>query len=635
LSDQDGESVRRDESDYRDFFNEMPAGCMLFETVVDEEGLVVNLRLLEANRAFERHTGTSSAAVTGKTLKELMPSISSERLGAIGEVALKGTSLVYDDHIPEYARWCEVQAFCPQHGRVAVLFQDITQRKSDELLLKASEEKFHKIFESSPNAITIATLEEGRYLDVNDGFTRMFGFDRTEVIGRTSLEVGIWRDSADRAEKVATLRAHHRMRDVEIIYLRKDGSTVIGLESSDLVDLDGITCVLSTLQDVTDRKRMEEQLLRAQRLEAAGRIAGQVAHDFNNLLGPMTAYPELIKMRLPAGHSAASFCDAMLDAAQQMADINEDMMALARRGHFQQETVDLNGLVSQVVRQMGDRTGGIDVRLDFGSDVMLTIGSRSQLSRIVLNLLSNAIDAMHGSGTLTITTRNRYIDSPIGQYNRVEVGEYVEVAVSDTGSGIAEEIRDRIFDAFFTTKTTEKRRGCGLGLSVVQTIVEDHMGYIDLETVVGRGTTFRVYLPVHREATNGAEVRASLVGGSERVLVVDDDPSQREVVKTMLSTLGYGVETAASGDEAVAFLRSHSVELVMLDMVMPPGMDGLSTYRQILMLRPDQRAIVMSGFALSDRMEAMQGLGAGAFLRKPLTIGKLAQAVRLELDRKS
>jgi CheY-like chemotaxis protein len=251
--------------------------------------------------------------------------------------------------------------------------------------------------------------------------------------------------------------------------------------------------------------------------------------------------------------------------------------------------------------------------------------------RVLLNLLTNARDAMGDHGRLTVRTENLYLDAPVGRYTRVAVGEYVCVTISDTGSGIAPEIQDRVFDPFFTTKQAERRRGSGLGLSVVQSIVDDHHGYVDLESEVGVGTTFRVYLPICREPVTAAE-SCEVAGGTERLLVVDDDAAQREVAGELLGQLGYEVAAVASGEEGVEYARTHTVDLVILDMVMP-GIDGAEAYRQMLEEYPHQRAIILSGYADSSRVLLAQQLGAGAFVRKPVTMAVLAEEVRRELDR--
>ncbi len=383
--------------------------------------------------------------------------------------------------------------------------------------------------------------------------------------------------------------------------------------------------------DVTESKKLQEQLLRGQRLQTAGRIAGQVAHDFNNLLGPLVGYPDLIRAQLPEGHPALRFCDAMQEAAETMAAINEDMMTLGRRGRLEDELLDVNTLVRSVLRQcLPGYPASIACEVDLAADLLPVRGSAAQLSRVLANLISNARDSMPDGGVLALRTENLYLDTPMGNYQRIEVGEYVRIQVSDTGCGIEPEIRDKIFDAFFTTKQGA-RRGAGLGLSVVMAIVEDHRGYLDFESKVGKGTVFSIYLPASREGI-AQEDEEGVVGGTESVLVVDDDQVQREVLSQLLASLGYEVESAAGGEEAVARTRERAFDLLILDMIMP-GMNGAETYRQILRTHHQQRAIILSGFSASELVQQTQAMGAGAYIRKPVTREKLAGALRRELDR--
>jgi two-component system, cell cycle sensor histidine kinase and response regulator CckA len=238
---------------------------------------------------------------------------------------------------------------------------------------------------------------------------------------------------------------------------------------------------------------------------------------------------------------------------------------------------------------------------------------------------------MGDAGTLRITTENVYLDQPMGRYASIESGEYLRLEVTDTGPGITPDVLARMFDAFFTTKGAAPRRGAGLGLSVVQSVVDDHRGYLVVDSTVGHSTTFNIYLPAWRgdiEETTPEQAPR----GSESILVVDDDPVQRSLLTELLQTLGYRAEPVRSGEAAIALLRKRAFDLLVLDMVMPPGIDGAETYRRAAALHRGQRAIILSGFSESDRVAVAQELGAGAYVRKPVTLPRLARAVRAELD---
>jgi CheY-like chemotaxis protein len=275
----------------------------------------------------------------------------------------------------------------------------------------------------------------------------------------------------------------------------------------------------------------------------------------------------------------------------------------------------------------------VERRLDSG--LMNIMGSPVHLSKTVMNLVSNAAESMPEGGTIRISTRNAYVDQPIQGYDHVTEGDYVVLEVTDAGIGIAAEDLQRIFEPFFTKKKMG-RSGTGLGMSVVWGTVKDHKGYIDVSSVEGQGTHFSLYFPVTRreaEPTDSVSSIDRLHGWGERILVVDDVQQQRQIATAILSKLGYQVHTVPCGEAAVEYLRTHPVEVLVLDMIMSPGIDGLETYRRVVELRPGQKAVITSGYSETDRVNEAQRLGAGIYLRKPYTLENLGAAVKHELQR--
>jgi len=254
-----------------------------------------------------------------------------------------------------------------------------------------------------------------------------------------------------------------------------------------------------------------------------------------------------------------------------------------------------------------------------------------------MNLISNAAEAMPDGGVITVTTRNRYLDNPIKGFDDMVEGDYVILSVSDTGKGISPHDMNRIFEPFYTKKVMG-RSGTGLGLAVVWGTVKDHRGYIDVQSEKGKGATFTLYLPVTRkeQSTNQSVLSiADYMGREETLLVVDDIQGQRELAKTMLSSLNYKVTCVSSGEEAVKYVKANKVDLVLLDMIMDPGIDGMETYRRVLEINPFQKAILVSGFSETDRVKEAQKLGAGSYVKKPYVREKIGLAVRMELDKSS
>lgn len=522
-----------------------------------------------------------------------------------------------------------------ENGRlVAVegIARDITERKRAEEMLRQREREVTALLNSLP-AYAFFKDKDGFYITANQQFCDAVGCSQSEIAGKTDYALSP-RDLADkyRADDAQVVETGEPLVVVEEQIVNGQDRVAVSTRKVPIKNETGAVVGLIGLAfDITERKQMEEKLIRAQRLETVWRIASQVAHDFNNLLGPLAAYPELIKRELPAGHPSSQLCDSMTLAAKRIAEINQDLLTLGRRGHFEHELLDFHRVIEQAIDHMPDRPPSLMLELDLGATCPLLTGSAAQLLRVISNLLSNAREAMQEVGLLTVRTRNVYVDRPFQRYDGFEAGEYIRLDVSDTGSGIPTDIKDKVFEAFFTTKTG-KRRGSGLGLTIVQTIVHDHRGYLDVVTEIEKGTTFSIYFPVSREKV---EVKRSdaVRGGTEAILVIDDDEAQREVMGRILQKLGYRVKALASGEEAIVQLRQEPADLLIVDMTMSTGIDGLETFRRALKLKPGLPAIILSGLNTTERVRKAQVMGAGTFLRKPVTLAELARAVREELDR--
>ena len=505
---------------------------------------------------------------------------------------------------------------------------DVTVLKRAEEALRESKEKWRSVVENAPNLILILD-RNGTIQFVNRPFC---GHPASDVLGTAIAE---YFPPADRDPLERNLAGVYRLGltfRAELAGSGADGETIWYVcHAGPQRRGEEVVAVTMTAVDVTETKRLRELESRASRLEAAGRIAGQVAHDFNNLLGPLVGYPDLIRDLLPADHPALALIEEMERSSLQIAEINQQLLTLGRRGHYNHECLDLNRVVRDVIGKMQPLPGTVALRLDLAEDLMSITGGHAQLCRVVVNLLRNAVEAMQEVGALSIRTENRYVDERTTGYVSIPAGEYVELTIADTGCGIPDDALDRIFEPFYTSRSGGQRHGSGLGLSVVDGVVKDHDGHVDLHTRIGEGTTFRILFPITRE-TMTEEAAEETTGGAESILVIDDDDVQRRVSRSMLEKLGYDVRVAGSGEEALEVLRDDPRDLLILDMVMPPGIDGAETYRRVLELRSDQRAIIVSGYSETAQVLKAQQLGAGAFVRKPLTLEILARAVREELD---
>ncbi len=407
------------------------------------------------------------------------------------------------------------------------------------------------------------------------------------------------------------------------------------------------SAVLKILRDITEKKQterekmaLEERLRRSEKMEAIGTLAGGVAHDLNNILGAIIGYPELLMMDLPQNSPLRKGIMAIQRSGEKAAAIVQDLLTLARRGVAVMEPVKFNQIIMDYLRspeldKLKSFHPRIEIHHQFDGDLLPILGSPVHLSKIVMNLVSNAAEAMPSGGIIKIETANRYVDTPLAGYDHVSEGEYIVLKVSDSGVGIAPEDLRKIFEPFYTKKIMG-RSGTGLGMAVVWGTVKDHKGYIDIESVEGMGTSFTIYLPVNRQAASAREKKIYLenyISKGETILVVDDVAEQRELASVLLGKLGYFINKVSSGEEAVEYLKSHSVDLVMLDMIMDPGIDGLETYKRITQHHPGQKAIIVSGFAETERVRKVQGLSGGQYIKKPYTLEKIAVAVREQLDK--
>jgi len=377
-------------------------------------------------------------------------------------------------------------------------------------------------------------------------------------------------------------------------------------------------------------------------MEAIGTLAGGVAHDLNNVLAAIVAYPDLLLLELPEDSPLKRSILAIKQSGERAAAIVQDLLTLARRGVNVTEVVNLNTIISELFgrreyQQLKEFHPNVEIETDLEADLLNIIGSPLHLSKTVMNLISNAAESMPEGGKISITTKNKYLDKTMTGYESVKEGDYAVLSVSDNGAGISREYLEKIFEPFFTKKVMG-RSGTGLGLAVVWGTVKDHNGFVDVETTEQKGTTFKLYFPVTRkelQKTEGAVSIEEYISNGEKILVIDDVESQRHIATSLLKKLKYNVESVSSGEEAVEYMKNNSADLLILDMIMDPGIDGLETYKRILEIHPNQKAIIASGFSETDRVKEAQRLGAGAYVKKPYTLEKIGLAVKTELGKRS
>jgi CheY-like chemotaxis protein len=366
-----------------------------------------------------------------------------------------------------------------------------------------------------------------------------------------------------------------------------------------------------------------------------------VAHDLNNILSGIVSYPDLIFMDMPEDSPLRKSILTIKKSGERAAAIVQDLLTLARRGVASIEVTSLNQIINSYLaspecEKLKEFHPGVTIESALERNLLNIQGSPVHLSKTLMNLVSNAAEAMPDGGKISISTKSTYVDKPVRGYDDVKEGDYALLTVSDTGVGISSEHIERIFEPFYTKKVMG-RSGTGLGMAVVWGTIKDHKGYIDVQSQEGKGTTFTLYFPVTRKEIAGREEalpREEYMGRGESILVVDDVEEQREIASGILLRLGYSVTAVSSGEAALDYLKGNSVDLIILDMIMDPGIDGLESYKRILELHSGQKAIIASGFSETYRVKEAQRLGAGPYIKKPYTLEKLGIALREELEKK-
>ncbi len=513
--------------------------------------------------------------------------------------------------------------------------------------LTKSESKYRTLFEESLEAMCLSC--NGELIDANPAWLKMHGFsEKGEIIGKNEFDTV---HPGDQNLLIANRQAwakNHRQR-IQLRHIRKDGKPIDVEVNSSRVEFDGKESILDTVRDVTElkkaedeRRRLEAKIQKTERMESVAALAVGVARDLGAILNGLSGYPDSILRQLPDESPLVAPVHAIRESGEKAAAIVEDLLALTRRGIARRDVLNLNAIVNDFLespeyRQLKSSNQKLETSRDLAPDLLNLEGSSTHLTKVLGNIVANSTKAMPGGGTLTIRTANRYIDKELQGFDRVPEGEYCVLTVADTGVGISAQDIDNVFEPFYAKNRTGGRL-TGLGMAVVWATVKDHNGFIHLDSEVGKGTYIQLFFPATRKAIpGGAGVQdlTQLNGNGEKILIVDDVKKQRDIAAEMLETLGYDVSAVIRGEDAVKFLKMARFDLVVIDMVMDPGIDGLETYRRIIREKPDQKAMIVSGFSETERIRQALKIGVGAVVKKPYTIEKFGLAVKRELSKPS
>jgi PAS domain S-box-containing protein len=749
------------------FFTNSPAGLALLDK---------QLRYMQLNETVAKINGVPLKDHLGKTVREVLPKFADAAEPLLQKVLATGEPLLNIElsgetpsHPGVLRHWLET--FFPTFGEdgrpdgIGVIFVETTGQKQAEMELRESEEKFSRIFESSPMAMALSTLDEGRYLDVNPEFLKMLQRTRDEVVGHTALELGVWVNPEQRNAHIARLTERGALRSIELEIRGKLGLATQILWSAERVIIGGKDCLLGSLMDITERKRAEEeirwktafleaqldssldgilvvdsqgrtiqqnqrlnklwkippaiaaskddrvqiefaasrtknpvqftakvaylyshpdevsrdeielvdgtildrysspvrnqagnyygriwtfrditeqrkleaQFRQSQKMEAFGQLAGGVAHDFNNILAVIQLQAAMLKSEPNLSLQQLEFAGDIEKAAERAANLTRQLLLFSRKQTMQPRNLKLKDVVDNMTKML-QRTLGekIELKFKFTEEPLAIHADPGMVDQILLNLAVNARDAMPKGGQIVIETSAAEFDEVTAkQTSQARPGLFVCLSVSDTGCGISPEILPRIFEPFFTTK--EVGKGTGLGLATVFGIVQQHQGWINVYSEVGRGTTFRVYLPRQTKLTDTEFFWSSHVsqrGGSETILLVEDEFAVRLTVRTTLSRLGYRVLEAANGEEALAVWKQHheEIRLMLTDLVMPGEVNGKELADQLLQQNPKLKIIYASGYSEEVAGKDLRLEEGVNFLAKPFQAYKLVQTIRNQLD---
>jgi len=520
-------------------------------------------------------------------------------------------------------------------GRPAILgnVAEVTERKNAEEALREAEERYRTVLEACPDPM-VAYDMEGKVVYVNPAFTQVFGWTPDELLGKKldyvpeenwpETQMMIDRVVAGESCSGTESRRSTKQRDI----------LEVSISVATYLDRDGLPIgSVHTPRDITERKRLEAQLQQAEKMEAIGTLAGGIAHDFNNLLMGIQGNVSLVLMHEDATHPHYDRLENIERQIQSGARLTSHLLAYARKGKYEVKPVDLNQLVEDTSYTFGRTKKEITIHQELAEDLLAIEADPRQIEQVLFNLFVNASDAMPDGGDLVLKTKNTTHRDMGGKLYHPKPGNYVLLTVTDTGTGMDQKTMERIFDPFFTTK--EMGHGTGLGLASAYGIVKGHGGYIEIDSKMGEGTTFSIYLPAsEKQVVRVVRTADGVVVGTEKVLLVDDEEAVLEVGKELLEVMGYRVRTATDGREAVEVYEKNrdDIDIVILDMVMP-NMGGSEAYDQMKEINPEIKVLLLSGYSIDGRATEILNRGCDGFIQKPFTMKQLSAKLREILDR--
>ena len=630
-------ALRESEKRYRTLFEAMDEGFSVVEMMYDPDGAPIDYRYLEINPAFEKQTGFQQAV--GRTIREIVPDLEAHWIEFFGNVARTGESRRVENPVDAMQKFYDVFAFRiggEGSRKVGILFNDITTRKRAEERMRESETLYHSLVENLPQCIFRKDLA-GRFTFANRRFCEFIGKSLPDLLGKTDGDL-FPRELAERyqADDRRIVETGAPFESVEEIEITAGARRFIQTVKTPLRGLDErVIGVQGIFWDVTERKNLEAQSLRGQRLESLGTLAGGIAHDLNNMLAPIMMSIEILRLKY-SDAGAEQILTTIEASAQRGAEMVKQVLTFARGVQGERVTLQVAHIIKEIGKILKQTfPKAIESRIAVANQLWPTVGDATQLQQVLMNLCVNARDAMPDGGTLKLEASNFVIDESFAVMDvEAKPGPYVMISVKDTGTGIPAQVLERMFEPFFTTKPLDK--GTGLGLSTVRGIVKTHGGFIKVHTEIGRGTEFQVFLPAQK-TTGPSQVQAQPcalpTGHGEVVLVVDDEAAVLNIAKQTLETFGYHVLTANDGAEAIGLCAQPGsvIKLMVTDMMMPI-LDGPSTINGVRRVAPTIKIIATSGADGRPDLTGPNRLKIDAVLQKPYSAEQLLKMVHRVLS---
>lgn len=632
----------------RAFLRKLIDSIPAFIYVKDLEG-----NFLVANQALAEFMGAGSQEeLIGKSDFDFYPKETAE-LFAREEKKLIKTKIPCEDLVEQFTfkgekYWVNTTKSLLKNRKketfgIVGVGHDITQIKLIENQLKESEERYAAVVNQMVEGIFLVDPVTKHVLDANASFCKMLGY-LPEELQHLKVYDFVLSDQQKIDHHMEKITESNQNFTAERKYRHKDGDILEVEVSAILITFAGRKAMLVVIRDISKKKaaeeekeRLKEELRQAQKFEALGTLAGGVAHDLNNILSGIVSYPELIINKLSPESELIKPLSTIKDSGRRAATVVADLLTIARSAASTKEVHDLNTIVKEYLdspeyRQTVSHKMYITVQSYLNAEASTLLCSPVHIKKCLMNLVSNASEALEETGSITIETSNQQINKEDGTDTGLEEGIYILLQIKDTGHGISSQDQERIFEPFYTKKEMG-RSGTGLGLTVVWNTVMDHGGTISVESG-STGTCFNLYLPYHWNAPVIKDKIGDPIEKSqnhEHILIVDDQEMLQDIASQMLRELGYKTSAVSSGEEAIEFVQKTPVDLLLIDMLMDPGINGRVTFEKILTSYPDCKALIVSGYSEDDEVQKALNLGACEFVQKPYSMSILSQAVKRAL----